>query len=343
MLVPEQVTSAANPMQLLRMMDGIIVHQALYAAAELGIADLVDGKGQSTPELAAKLMVNEDALYRLLRFLASQGVFQETSPRVFIHTELSGFLRSGTPGSLRSFLIFRGSELYLAPFGEIVHTIRTGQAAREKLFGTNIFDHLKTHPELARTFDDAMTSLAGFDAPGIADAYDFGVWGSLMDVGGGNGGLLASILRAHPSLRGVLADLPHVIERARGGGLLAGDLEKRSSLQACDFFQEVPSGCRAYLARQIIHDWDDERARRVLMNCRRAVPHDGVLLIAERMVAEGNLPSQGKIADIVMMVMTGGKERTIEEYRELLAGTGFRLNRVIPAAGDWNIIESVIM
>lgn len=173
--------------------DGLIVHQALYAAAALSLADLLDGNARTTLDLAAQLAVNEDALYRLMRFLASQGVFQETSPRTFANTELSRFLRSGVPESVRSFLVFRGSELFYAPFGEIIHRIQTGQPAREKLYGANIFDYLKSHPDLARAFDDGMTSLSQIGAPEIAGACNFAAWGSPMDAEGGNGVPLASI------------------------------------------------------------------------------------------------------------------------------------------------------
>ena len=337
----EQVTSTASPMQLIRLTDGLIIHQALYAAAALSLADLLDGNARSSSDLASQLAVNEDALYRLMRFLASQGVFKETIPRTFANTELSCFLRSGVPGSVRAFLMFRGSELFYTPFGEIIHSVQTGQPAREKLFGANVFDYLKAHAELARAFDDGMTSLSQLIAPEIAKAYDFAAWASLMDVGGGNGVLLASILCAYSGLHGVLADLPHVIERARERLFLAGDLQARSRLQFCDFFQDVPAGCRAYLMKQVIHDWDDERAHRILTNCRRAVPKDGVLLLVEYIVPEGNSSSVAKTADITMMLLTGGKERTLAEYRALLEGASFRVNRVLPVAGDFNIIESL--
>ena len=328
-------------MQLIRLTDGLIVHQALYAAAALSLPDLLDGNARSTPDLEAQLAVNEDALYRLMRFLASHGVFHETSPRTFANTQLSCFLRSGAPGSVRSLLVFRGSELFYAPFGEIIHSIRTGQPAREKLFGANVFDYLKTHAELASEFDDAMTALSQLVAPEIATGYDFANWVSLMDVGGGNGVLLANILRVHSGLHGVLADLPHVIERAREQRFFVGDLQSRSRLQSCDFFQEVPAGCRAYMMMRVIHDWGDEMAHRILTNCRRAVPENGVLLLVEYIVPEGNSASVAKTADIAMMLLTGGRERTLEEYRELLSGASFRLNRVFPVAGDFNIIESL--
>ncbi len=204
-----------------------------------------------------------------------------------------------------------------------------------------VFDYLKTHPETARIFDDAMTNMSTLVGPIVASAYDFGRWESLMDVGGGNGMLLAAILKAHPGLRGVLADLPHAIERATHLGFLGGELASRSAMHSGDFFQEVPSGCRAYLMKHVIHDWDDERARNILANCRRAVPKDGALLLVEWALREGNAPSAGKFTDVVMMLMTGGKERTVEEYRDLLSQSGFRLNQVISTACDLNLIEAL--
>jgi hypothetical protein len=334
-------SSTAQPLQLLGMTNGLIIHQALYSAARLGIADLLKDGAQTSSDLARDLNVNESALYRILRLLASQSVFQEKSPRTFANTELSHFLRTGVPGSVRSILIFRGSEFLFGPFGEILYSIETGLAARTKIYGMEVFDYLKTDPETARIFDDAMTGMSALVGPVVAEAYDFGKWGSLMDVGGGNGILLAAILKAHRGLRGVLADLPHTLERAADRGFLGGELAARSAMQACDFFRGVPSGCRAYLMKHVIHDWDDERARNILANCRRAVLEDGALLLVEWALAEGNAPSAGKFADVVMMLMTGGKERTEEEYRQLLCQAGFRLNQVISTSCDLNIIEAL--
>jgi SAM-dependent methyltransferase len=328
-------------MQVLAMTNGLAIHQALYAAAKLGVADLLKDGAQTSSDLARNLNVNESALYRVLRLLASQSVFQEKSPQTFANTELSNFLRTGVPGSVRSVLIFRGSHFIFGPFGEILYSIETGLAARTKIYGMEAFEYLKTDPETARIFDDAMTSMSALVGPVVAAAYDFARWGSLMDVGGGNGMLLADILKAHPELRGVLADLPHAVERAAQRGFLAGELASRSAMQPCDFFREVPSGCRAYLMKHVIHDWDDERAGKILTNCRRAVPKDGVLLLVEWALPEGNAPSEGKFADVVMMLMTGGKERTVEEYRRLLSQAGFNLNLVISTSYDLNIIEAL--
>jgi hypothetical protein len=326
----------------LGMAHGLITHQALYAAAKLGVADLLKDGPQTSSELARILKVDESALYRILRLLASQNVFEETSPRAFANTELSHFLRTGVPGSVRAILIFRGSEFFFEPFAEILYSIETGRAARAKVYGMEAFEYMKTHPETARIFDDAMTNMSELVGPAVAAAYDFGKWGSLMDVGGGNGMLLASILGAHPDLRGVLADLPHTLERARHCGFLGGELASRSAMQPCDFFREVPSGCRAYVMKNVIHDWDDERAQNILANCRRAVPADGALLLVEWALPEGNAPSAGKFADVVMLLMTGGKERTVEEYRQLLDRSGFRLNQVVPTSPDLSIIEALL-
>ena len=336
-----QTSSAVTPAQLWRMSHGVILAQALYAAARLGIADLLDGPPRQISELAARLNVNEPALLRLMRLLATQDVFEETTPGAFTHTGLSQFLRTGVPGSVRSILIFRGSEFFYPPFGEILYTLETGLPAREKLYGKNVFEHLKEDPEGARIFDDAMTNTCELLGPAIAAAYDFGAWGSLMDVGGGNGLMLATILKAHPRLQGVLADLPQVLERTRERGFLQGELESRCILQPCDFFQEVPPGCRAYLMKSVIHDWDDERAYKILVNCRRAVPRNGVLLLAEWVLPDSNLTGPGRFMDIAMMVLTGGKERSDQEYGKLLDRAGFRLNGAFPVPGEFHIIEAL--
>lgn len=152
---------------------------------------------------------------------------------------------------------------------------------------------------------------------------------------------LASVLKAHLKVRGVLADLPHVLERAQQRAFLGGELQVRSSMHACDFFREVPPGCRTYMMKNVIHDWDDDQAVAILANCRRVVPADGALLLVEWALPEGNLHSQGKLYDVVMLVNTGGKERTVEEYRQLLALPGFRINEVIPTSSDFNIIEAL--
>lgn len=327
-------------LQVLQMTQGIILHHALCTAARLGVADLLSGGERSSEDLARELSVHEDALYRLLRFLAGQGVFIESAPRTFTNSHLSQTMRSEWPGSVRPVLLFRAMPFYLAPFQEMTYSVETSKSARDKVLGMNGFEYLREHPEEARIFDEAMTAITFVMAPSIAAAYDFGQWGSLADVGGGNGLFLAAILKAHPQLRGVLADLDHVIQRARQRGFLSGELAARASFTPCDFFREVPAGCRAYVMKSVIHDWDDEASIRILRNCRQAVPEDGALLLVEHALGENNEPSMGKATDLIMLVATGGKERTVHEYAALLASGGFRL-RHTTSVGHSLILEAV--
>jgi hypothetical protein len=329
-----------TPLALLRMTDGLVVHQALCAVATLGIADLLIAGERSAAALASALHVNEDALYRALRFLSGQGVFREIGARTFVNTPLSDYLRSDVPGSIRPVLIFRGSRYYVAPFSEFLYSLETGIPAREKVLGAGAFEYLRADPETENIFDEAMTALSTLSAPTIAAAYDFGRWETLTDVAGGNGSLLAAILRAHPSLQGVLADAPTVVDRAERRGFLSGELAARTRFAACDFFRAIPSGSRAYVMKNIIHDWNDAQAREILRNVRCAVPDDGVLVLIEYCLGENNTPSVGKMVDLVMLTITGGKERTVDEHRALLASTGFQLNRAIPVSSEIAIIEA---
>lgn len=335
-----QTGSAPTALQLLRMTEGLIVHQALYAAAKLGIADLLKDGARSSAEMAATLRVNDDALYRTLRFLAGYAVFREVGPRSFRNSPLSEWLRTDVAGSVRSIVIYRGSAFYFQPFADFLYSIETGAPAREKATGMDGFEHLRRNPEEARIFDDAMTDISTLWAPVVAAGYDFGKWDTLMDVAGGNGLLLATIMRAHPALRGVLADQPEVLERARQRGFWSPELCARVRFEPMDFFQAVPSGCRAYLMKNVVHDWDDERARRILRNCRRAVPDDGVLLLIEYYVGPENTATVGKSIDVVMLMLTGGKERTVAEHGELLASAGFSINQTISLGNEITIIEA---
>ena len=334
-----QTTASATAVQLLRMTDGLIVHHSLCTAARLGIADLLKNGARPSAELAAALQVDSDALYRILRFLAGQGVFHETAPRTFANSSLSEWLRSDVPDSVRSILIYRGSSPYCAPFADLLDTVKRG-SPRRKQPHVNDFERRRRDPEEGRMFDDAMTAISMLWAPAIAMAYDFGRWGTLMDVGGGNGLLLATILGAHRALRGVLADQSHVLERARQRVFWSPDLISRVRFEPIDFFQAVPPGCRAYLMKNIIHDWDDESARRILINCRRAIPQDGVLLLVEYCLGNDNTPTVGKALDLVMLAVTGGRERTVAEHRELLASAGFRVHETVPLFQDVMILEA---
>jgi hypothetical protein len=328
-------------MTLLRMTGGLIVHHCLYVAATLGIADLLKDRAATAADLAGTLHVDEDALYRVLRLLSGQGVFEEIACRTFSNSPLSEWLRTDVVGSLRSLLILRGGPNTLAALGELLFSVTTGKPSFEKLCGLEMFGHLRRSQDQALLFDDAMTALTALWAPQIAAAYQFASWGSLMDVGGGNGLLLAEILKVHRELHGVLAEQPEVLERARQRGFFSGELAGRVQFESCDFFRTIPAGCRAYLLKMIIHDWDDERASQILINCRRAVPRTGVLLLVEYQLGEQNTPSLGKTVDIFMLAVTGGKERTLEQHRNLLESVGFGLRRTIAVSDELMIFELV--
>ena len=328
-------------MTLLQMTGGLIVHHCLYVAAMLGIADLLKDRVATAADLAGTLHVDEEALYRVLRLLSGQGVFEEIACRTFANSRLSEWLRTDVVGSLRSLLIFRGDPNTSAALGELLFSVTTGKPSFEKLCGLEVFGHLRRRQDQALLFDDAMTALTALWAPQVAAAYQFAPWGSLMDVGGGSGLLLAEILKVHRGLRGVLAEQPSVLERARQRGFFSGELAGRVQFESCDFFQAIPAGCRAYLLKMVIHDWDDKRASQILINCRRTVPKDGVLLLVEYQLGEQNTPSLGKTVDIFMLAVTGGKERTLEQHRDLLAIAGFRLRSTIAVSDELIIFEAV--
>lgn len=329
MLANEGAT--ARPMDLLHLTDGLLLHLAVCSAATFGVADVLADGQRHTAEIASRLGLNEDAVYRTLRYLAGRGVFRQTASRTFANNELSGWLRTGVPGSVRSILIFRGSRQFLAPLVDLPRAIRTGKPAHSG------FE--EAHGEESRLFDDAMTEISAVWASAVANSYDFGEYGSLMDLGGGSGFLLGNILRTHRTLHGVLVDRPDVLDRARAQPFWDG-LSDRVKFEAADFLDSVPTGCRACVMKNVLHDWDDARALRILLNCRRAIPDKGVLLLVEYSLGAENTPSLGKMLDVVMMACMGGKERTVDEHRALLTQAGFLLRRVIPLDCDVAILEA---
>jgi hypothetical protein len=331
--------SGASPQeQIARMVTGYWASQAVYVAAKLGIADLLAGGPRSAEDLAREVGAHERSLDRLLRALASLGVFAEGEGRRFALTPLADCLRDGVPGSQRALVLMMGEWSYHA-WGDLLGSVRTGRSAFEQLYGKPLFDHLAEHPEEARIFDAAMTSIHGRETGAMLDAYDFSGVGTLADIGGGNGSTLLGVLRRHPSLRGLLFDLPHVVERA-GAEIEAAGMADRCQVVAGSFFESIPGGADAYLLRHIIHDWDDAESMAILRNVRRALGKArGRLLVVETVIPPGNEPSFGKLLDLNTLVNPGGLERTEEEYRRLYESAGFRLTRIVPTAADVSVIE----
>lgn len=325
--------------QLGQMITGYWVSQAIYAAAKFGIADLLADGSRPVDELASVTGTRSDFLYRLLRALASVGIFAEEHERRFSLTPLAANLRSDVKGSQRSLALMMGEDQYRA-WGNLADTIQTGNNAYEKIFGKPVFEHLAEHPEKARIFDDAMTGIHGRETGAILDAYDFSGTSVIADIGGGNGSKITAILQRHPEMRGILFDLPHVIQRARPNIEVAG-LTDRCQLIDGDFFQSVPSGADTYVMRHIIHDWDDEKSLTILRNCHAVMSPGNKLLLVESVIPPGNEPFMGKFLDLTMMLIPGGKERTKEEYRELYDRAGFDLVRIVPTTTDVSVIEGI--
>ena len=327
------------PAQLGQMITGYWISKSIYAAAKFGIADLLTDGPRSIADLAAATNTRPDLLYRLLRALASVGVFAENDGGNFSLTPLADLLREDVPGSQKALVLMMGDDQFRA-WANLTDTVQTGENAYEAVFGKPVFDHIAEHPEKARIFDAAMTGVHGRETGAIIDAYDFSGIQKLADIGGGNGSKLTAILQKHPAMHGILFDLQHVVDRARSNIDDAG-LGDRCELAGGDFFQSVPAGADAYTMRHIIHDWDDEKSITILKNCHAVMEPDHKLLVIDSVILPGNDPAFAKLLDLHMMLIPGGKERTEAEFRELYDAAGFDLTRVVPTASDVSVIEGV--
>lgn len=325
--------------RLSQMATGYWLSKMVYVAAKLGVADLLVNGPLTATELAAKVDVLPGPLHRLLRGLASVGVFLEGAPQSFSLTPMAEFLRDDHPQSVRPLVIMAGEAQYEA-WGDLLHSVKTGKTGFEHHFGRPLFDYLGDHPEPAAMFDRAMVSIHGRETAAVLDAYDFKPFKRIVDVGGGNASQMIEILQKHRHLSGMVFDLPHVVERARLA-LQAANLANRCDTRGGSFFEQVPEGCDAYLLRHIIHDWDDDASTAILRCVRQAIPPHGKLLLIETVIPPGNDPCFAKLLDLTMLVIPGGLERTHAEYTALLAGAGFQLTRVVPTTGGVDVIEAV--
>lgn len=317
-----------------------VIQKGVFVAAKLGIPDLIARESRTAEDLAEKTGTHAPSLYRVLRTLASAGVFAENGGGKFGLTPISELLRSDAPGSMRDFAIMIGSRWMWQAWNELEYSVETGAVAHEKVQGMSSFEFFAANEEAGRVFNRAMTSFTLSSAPAVVEAYDFSGFDKLVDIAGGHGLLLAAILKANPNLRGILFDLPFVIEGA--GDLLEKEsVAERVELATGDFFESVPAGVDAYLMKHIIHDWDDEKSVTILKNIRAAMRDDGKVLIVEMVVPGANEPHPAKALDLVMLTMEGGKERTAEEYEKLLADAGLRLTRIVPTRSPYGIVEAV--
>jgi len=321
-----------------RITTGAALSRAVCSIAEFGVADLIEsGHPQPIEHLARASKTHEPSLYRVLRFLASHGLFKETGDRHFDHTPLSEALRTDSPGSYRA-----GAQMFhhlFAGWDGLHHSIQTGEPGFNKVFGAPAFDYIQAHPELGPVFDAGMTSLNCYETAAMLDAYDFSGISVLADIGGGNGSLLSALLARYPDMKGILFDLGHVVGRAKEKLKAAGVAERCTTIEG-SFFESIPTGADAYHFRHIIHDWTDEQCAQILGHTRRVIPADGKLLIADCVVTAGNEPCHSKNQDMVMLIFPGGQERTEAQFRSLLKASGFELNSITPTLTAICVVEA---
>lgn len=334
----EQRPGRTPSRELVDLVTGYWVSQAVVAAARLGVADQLTHRPRSVPDLARATGTQPAALHRLLRALASVGVFQEGEDGRFGLTPAAALLRSDTPGSLRSFAMLQ--EYQYQAWAEVMHSLRTGETAFARVFGKPLFGWLANNAEASAVFDAAMRGMTAQVSAAVASVYDFGRLGSVVDVGGGSGELLVRLLTAYPKLRGILFDQQHVAASA-GGRIAAAGLQDRCEVRSGDFFEEVPPGADAYVLKWILHDWDDGDAVRVLTRCREAMDASARLLVVEAVLPAGNEFAPQKWVDLTMLVVTGGRERTQAEYEALLALAGLRLTSIAATDSEMSVLEAV--
>ena len=325
--------------QLLQMISGYWLSQGIYAVAKLGIADLLQEGSHSCTELASATQTNTSALYRLMRALASVGIFSETKPHSFSLTPLGKHLCSDHPKSQRNNAIMLGEPNHYQTWGDLLYCIQTGESAFNHRWGMGVFDYYKSHPDEAEIFEKSMNNFSATEVAAIAPAYDFAEFTTVVDVGGGYGEMLAQLLQQYPHHQGILFDEEYVIAHCQPT-LNKYGVEHRCQTISGNFFASVPPGGDAYLLKHILHDWDDERAIIILRNCCRFMPEHGKVLVMELVVPPGDTPSASKMLDLNMLVMCpGGKERTEAEFAELFTQAGLKLTQIVRTEEDICVIE----
>ncbi len=330
----------STKLQLMLFARGYAISASLQAAAELCIADLLNQRSRSCEELSQRTATHAPSLYRLLRALAGLGIFQEDEQGRFTNTSLSELLRSDTPDSLREHIRYIPHEGNVRAWLGLTDTLRTGQAAFEDANdGLPLWEYLQERPELEQRFDTAMTQLSKKHCASIIGLCDFSAFTSLVDIGGGQGLLLAKILQACPQLQGVLLERDAVAERAKEYLEVQG-LADRSEVLKGSFLENIPSGYDAYTMKQVLHNWSDAEVLQILRRCREAMPEHGTLFIFETVIMAGNGQCQAKWVDLHMLVTLGGKERTAQEFAAVLSEAGLRMKRAVSGEGI-GIIEAV--
>lgn len=326
---------------MMNLISGFWVSQLLFTVAKLGVADELVKGPLAAETIAKRVGANAPYLRRVMRALASLGVFSEDATGRFRLTPLAQTLRSNHPGSLRDFILMIIDDYNWKAWGELSEVITTGESPFEHVHQMSFFEYLREHPDKEQRFAASMASVSTVETGAVVQAYPFGEFSRLVELGGAHGHLLATILRRHRKLKGVLYDLPDVVAGvAESGFVTAPEVRDRCEAMGGDFFDFVPEGSDGYLMKHIIHDWDDERCVRILKNCCEAMKSEGRVLVVENVVKPGNGADTVKLMDVNMMVAApGGLERTRDEFRTLFGEAGLRLKRIIPTEASVSILE----
>jgi hypothetical protein len=324
---------------MFQIISGFWISRAVYIIAKLGIPDLLKDGPKSSNELAAETSTHAPSLYRVLRALVSVGVLTGNDDGKFGLTPLSETLVTDAPGSVRWFAVSELGEEHYPAWGNLMHSVKTGEIAFDNLYGMDVWKFFEQNPENGALFNDSMSGITAATNEAITTLYDFSSFNKLIDVGGGHGGLITGVLKKNPQLKGVVFDAPEVISWTRSKIEAAG-LADRCETIGGNFFESVPAGGDAYILKWIIHDWDDEKSIRILRNVREQMSPTSKLILVDSVVPESAEPHFSKFIDLNMLVMTGGKERTESEFRQLLGSAGFKLLRVIPTELPTSIIEA---
>jgi len=329
--------------QLMQIAEGYLPSACLHVAVKLKIADLLADGPRPVEDLASATGSNADALYRVLRALVSIGIFSEPQARTLALSPAAELLRTNAPGSVRDMLLWMSNPFLMHVTSDLPHSVGTGKPAIEHLYGKPAFECFASMPEFARAFNEGMTAISAALAPAVLEAYDFSGVGTLMDVAGGQGYFLCEVLQRHPQMKGILLDVPSVVEGAK---CLLCDMrmEERCQPVAGNFFEHIPSGADAYFMQHILHDWSDENALKILANVRQALTGraGGRLIVVDMVLPEDSRPHPSKMLDLLMLMFPGGRERTEREWRDLLARGGFTVTRIAPTRAPDSVIEAVI-
>jgi hypothetical protein len=325
--------------QVLQMMMGYWVSQVLATVAELGIADHLTGPARTSDELADLVKTDKDATLRLLRAAAGVGLLEKSADQRYSLTPMGACLRGDSPTALRDFVVAELSPGHWQPWGRLSDAIRTGKPQMEAAHGTDVWTYYAKHPVEAAWFARGMGNLSKIAAAEIAPAYDFSSFGTICDVGGSQGALLASVLRAAPKSRGILFDRPEVITEA-AAQVKSYALGDRLSTQPGDFFETMPVA-DAYLLKSILHDWNDERSIAILKSVAKACKPGSKVLLVEVLLGDTPMASPINLMDLNMLVLLGGRERTAEQFGVLLKAAGFQPGSVTPTFGLFSVIEGV--